>query len=214
MKNSNLVYLVFAFISFSACKKDKGSHVSESQNYSQLKVGNYWIYQAFIVDTMGNATETEFFDSCYIEDDTIINNHVYYKMVRPTYWTSSQMNVYYLRDSSHYIIDNWGKIMFSSKDFDNIFLEYYFDLGQTKKDTMFRAIQKMDNTDFITHTPAGTFNTLNVKATFYMNPSFARKIRHMTTKYSDKIGIVSESYPFFFYDPVDRERRLVRYKVN
>jgi len=41
-------------------------------DYYQLKVGNYWIYQSYQIDSNGVATPENLWDSAHIEKDTII----------------------------------------------------------------------------------------------------------------------------------------------
>lgn len=71
---------------FAACKKDKPIEPIPTPpvtypDYSQLKIGNYWVYQHFNIDTNGNAFPLNTFDTCYVEKDTMINGLIYYKNV-------------------------------------------------------------------------------------------------------------------------------------
>ena len=65
-------------------------------------------------------------------------------------------------------------------------------------------------------TPAGTFTTLTTKDTYLMYPNwiFAGDLRFVNTRYTENIGIVIETLPFFASVPNYIERRLIRYQIN
>ncbi|HMT29637.1 MAG TPA: hypothetical protein PKD91_10190, partial [Bacteroidia bacterium] len=191
-----------------SCKDDDDPAPTPTvyDNYAQLKVGNYWIYQHYDVDSSGNATSTSVYDSCYVEKDTIINNLTYFKMIRPNPYPPLPSE-YYLRDSLHYVIDPFGNVLFSSLDFTTIFDDYYH-VGSTPGDTLYRVIKKMTEKDWIVTTPAGLFQTSNMKISYHMFPnwSFAGSERAMNTRYAKNVGIVSETLPFFASNPNYLER--------
>ena len=73
MKGTTLILfgVLMTFI-FTSCTKDSTTQ-TPSPNFTQLKVGNYWVYERFNVDASGTATATGILDSCYVEKDTIID---------------------------------------------------------------------------------------------------------------------------------------------
>jgi hypothetical protein len=213
---SVILFSCLSVIVFS-CKKDEDNSVPAPivyDNYSQLKVGNYWIYQRFDVDSSGNATPATEYDSCYVEKDTLINNITYYKMIRPNPYIPLA-SAFFLRDSLHYVVDYKGKILFSSMDFTTTFEDFY-QFGGGNSDTVCHAVRKMTEKDWNVTTPAGTYVTSNSKLIYNMYPaySFAGNVRTMNTCYSKNIGIVKETLPFFASNPNYIERRLVRYHLN
>jgi len=122
MKLTTSVIALSALILFLvACKKEKIEDIQQTStpksyaSFLPMTVGNYWIYQRFNMDGSGNENQTTFYDSIYIEKDTLINGKTYFKQVttNPSYLTIAT----YLRDSIHYIVNNKGEIMFSSEDF-------------------------------------------------------------------------------------------------
>jgi hypothetical protein len=181
--------------------------------FSQLKTGNYWVYEQFDVDTLGNAISKNVYDSCYVEKDTIINNITYYKMLRPKAYSSNQYNISFQRDSLDYIVDINGTILFSSQNFSTVFFSRY---NLWNNDTTSYVTTKMTDKDFSFSTPAGIFTTSNLQHKFLMYPnySFAGNIRTINTRYAENIGIVIETHPFFLSHPDYIERRLIRYNVN
>ena len=207
----SLTLLLFLVCS---CNKDNviNPAITSYPNFSQLKVGNFWIYQRFSVDSSGNATPMNVFDSCYIEKDTIINNRTYFKMIKPDYFPTDSV-VRFLYDSLHYIVDSSGQILFSSQDFQTILSSFFF---ISSPDTIAEVIRKMTDRNLIVSCPLGSFSTLNCKETRNMYPNwrFAGNPRYRNTRYSENIGIVIETLPFFITDPNYVERRLVRFHLN
>jgi hypothetical protein len=203
-----------------SCKKDKDTDPTAPTtcitypNFSQLKVGNYWVYEQFDIDAIGNATSKNTFDSCYVEKDTIINSKTYLKMVKPNPYSTNQSDISYQKDSLHYIVNSNGKILFSSQDFSTIFEYRYFLAGPN--DTVCQIVKQMADENLTVTTLAGTFTTSNAKETYSMYPNSASvgNPRNKHTRYAENMGIVIETLPFFASSPNYIERRLVRYHFN
>jgi len=216
MKNKTLflALLVYTIVG-AACKHDKEEPVTPVvyPNYTQLKVGNYWIYERFEVDPFGNATPLNIFDSSYVEKDTLINNQNYFKLFRLDPYFSDTNIIFLLRDSLHYTVDVLGEVVFSSEDFETVFKTYYIPAAV---DTIAQVVLKMEEPDFLVTTPAGTFTTLNYRTTFNFNPGWSShgNPRYMHKRYAEGVGLVLETIPFFANNPNTIERRLVRYQVN
>jgi hypothetical protein len=226
MKNTKLIFsflILFFALTFNACKKDSSTNkvLSTSQtnvaSFSQLEVGNYWIYQRFEINSVGNETALNKFDSCYIKSDTIINNLVYYKMYRPKVYGSIPPThlIDFIRDSLHYIVNSTGYTLFSSQDFTSIFRSGY-QFFSNPIDTVQYFYIKMDDINVQVNTPAGNFNTLNSKSTsnFWPNYAISGSVRYMHCRYANNVGIVIETLPLIFLDKIQTERRLVRYHLN
>jgi hypothetical protein len=217
MKKIVLALSVLAILfTIGSCKKDNSAEQSGSvtyPNYSRFSVGSYWIYQRFTVDSAGNSTPLNIFDSCYVEKDTLINNKSYLKTIRPNP-TNPGEGFTVTRDSLHYIVDAAGKIVFSSNDFQTIFNSYYFVGPQS--DTVCLVESQMTDKNVSITTPAGNFTTCDFRSTFSMYPSWshAGKTRYLHTRYSENIGIVAETFPFFVSSPSYTERQLVRFHLN
>lgn len=201
------VFLLLAFAT--ACKKDPEPAVYPT--FMPLATGNYWVYQRFLVDTNGQSTAQNIFDSCYIEKDTLINAHTYYKFVKPVMGATLQTS--YIRDSLHYLVNKEGTVLFSSEDFTNEMNSRYLTMGT---DTMCHLVHKMTDKDLSLHTPAGVFVTSDARETYYMYPNYtfgnsSEKIRHL--RYSEGVGPVMETMPLPLMGPY-YERWLVRYSVQ
>lgn len=218
MKNIFLSIIILTAMIYS-CKKDKDNEPTTPvpnnmyPNFSQLTVGNYWIYEQFDVDSANNASTKNIFDSCYVEKDTIINTKTYLKIVKPDPYSTNQKTVFFQRDSLHYVVDSDGKILFSSQDFSTIFESKYFLAGS---DTICQIIRQMTDKNIAVNTPAGTFTTSNAREVYSMFPAWssAGNPRYRNTRYAENIGIVIETLPFFTSNPNYIERRLVRCYIN
>ena len=124
IKKLNYLWLSALLIA-GACKKDKDdptpAAASQVAYFTQLKTGNYWVYERYNVDPAGNATPLGIYDSCYVEGDTIIGNYTYAKYVFPGYPLAQGMVTAYLRDSSEHLVDYQNNIYFASADFNTVF---------------------------------------------------------------------------------------------
>jgi hypothetical protein len=207
-------FMTLGIIMYS-CKHDKAAEPATPvvyPNFSKFKAGSYWVYQRFTVDSSGNATATNVYDSCYVEKDTIINNKSYVKMYHPNPY-NPYYNYLIIRDSLHYIVSVSGEILFSSQDFQTVFKTWYV---VTPVDTVCRITAKMTDKDLPVSVPAGTFTTSDYQQTFSMYPMylFAGNPRYQNTRYAENTGIIIETLPFFVSIPTYTERRLLRYHIN
>jgi hypothetical protein len=229
MKKIVLFSAYALLIGIYSCKKDAKTPAEEPvadppkvyANYSNLKVGNYWIYERFDIDPSGNATSLHIIDSCYVEKDTVINGHICYKYSSPYGYpnvaTTQYPNTFgYLRDSLSYIIEaTHGGILFASEDFTTEFATSTYTLNPN--DTVYTYKQKMGNKDMSYTTPAGTFITSSMQDIYKMYPNYnscTNNIRIIETRYAENIGKISESFLFFSGNCNHSERRLIRYHLN
>lgn len=216
MKATILLSMIVAMTFLStSCKKEStpepvNNNVIVYPDFSMLDTGNYWIYQRFLIDSIGNETPQSIYDSCYIEKDTLINGKTYYKYYDPYL---SSMSSKCLRDSLHYVIDSSGDIVLSTSDFSTVLSVHY---STVSSDTVCRIERKMEDKNQSVQTGAGTFTTINAKITYYMYPGwdYAGSVRYRNIRYAEGIGKVTETLPFFVSSPNYTERRLVRYHVN
>ncbi len=209
------VFLFALLITTWSCKKDDETITEEPTTYDDyacLKTGNYWIYQQFTVDSLGNATPTDTYDSCYIEKDTLINGKTYFKLVQPSYLGIIPGRLY-LRDSLHYVVDQSGAKYFSSIDFTSVF-KYYTMMFES--DTIAECTIKMSHQNEVVVVPAGSFSTHAYQMHWEMHPpyNYNGTNRYQHTRYAKGKGIISQTMPFFLGSPNSVERRLVRSYIN
>ncbi|MBL4752342.1 MAG: hypothetical protein JKY52_01905 [Flavobacteriales bacterium] len=168
--------------------------------FTQLKVGNYWIYQRYWVDTNG-VEKILGTDSVYIPGDSIIKGKLYYNVKR-TSWISQNQ---YLRDSSNYLVNQYGRILFSSSDFSNILHTE----GLVNK---FTINYQMTDKGLPVSTPAGIFPAYNYQGTYLLEPGWDQwgTIRYTNRYYAAGIGVIEDSY-ITSGSPTVRKIRLVKY---
>ena len=78
----NLVFLGLALVFLFSCKKET-EELQENNNqvpvsYMPLKIGNYWIYQTYKIDSLGNESIDGAVDSVRVTKDTLINGNTYF----------------------------------------------------------------------------------------------------------------------------------------
>jgi len=219
-RNLSLVFFALsAMLIVFSCKKKKDDATplnpnptpATYPNYSNLKVGNYWVYQVYEIDSSGNEISTQGLDSVYIEKDTLINGKVYFKKMDKQFF--SYYTPTFIRDSLHFTVNHSGNILFSSQNLNMQLSKYYIRNGN---DTVAEVIEKMNGNNYSTSTPNGTFITTNSEAVYTMRAPYnmGENPRKRHFKYAQNIGLVLETKHFFISNPHYFERRLLRYSVN
>ncbi len=217
MKNLFVFFAIaFSLLLVSSCCKDDNDidttpQVSQLQHLP-LKTGNYWVYNTYKIDTLGNETIISTVDSTIISGDTIINGLTYY-ILKGNYAGGRIRILDILRDSSGYLVNDEGEIKFSEDNFTDTLSITNVTFGDSTYTTTY---YKMEKHNAPVTVPAGTFDdVLNYKGTikFYRasNPIYKDK----NTFYAKDIGLILDT---FYYGSEAHsyryERRLVRYNVN
>jgi hypothetical protein len=226
MKNILYCMLVVAIVLTQACKKKKEVEPEAAQpapttpvaepissaEYAQLKIGNYWIYQEINVDSQGNETPTNMYDSCYIASDSVIRGSRFFRITNFSPIFPFQE---LLRDSSNLIINSHGEVVFAANDFNTIFATPV-DVGSSLTDTIIKGTYKMVDKDVQVTVPAGTFITSNFKKIFFAFPNYAQGVpdRSMNTRFAKNVGMITQTQARFLSITSSVERKLVRYHLN
>jgi hypothetical protein len=232
MKKIISISFCIVAISLYSCKKDKKTPEEETPveatpttypNYSNLKVGNYWIYERFKIDPSGNATSINVIDSCYIEKDTTIHGNVFYKYVYPNVYIiggpdTQIISSSYYRDSLSYMVSvfDYNNIIFSSEDFTTEFKTSYYINPQN--DTMYKYTWKMGDKNLNISIPLGNFITSSYQEIIHFYPSYPAScgtVKIRDTRYAENVGKITERFNIFLGSTCDTwERRLIRYHLN
>jgi hypothetical protein len=188
-----------------SCKKNPGNPVVpvSSEQYFPPKAGNYWVYEEFKGDTLGNFLDTHgVSDSIYCVGDTSISGktyHVFCDFVNTYYWLI-------WRDSSGYMVDQSGRIQFSAQNLS--------DTLRTDSSFNLTVKYKMIN-NIAVSTPAGSFNTLEYRgiitssSAIVINPKY-----YYAYNYSLNTGMVM-FHTFYLNAPNGIiENRLIRYHLE
>ncbi len=221
-------YIIYLFVASAAlslfsCKKQKSEPaptvidsvvVMPSHNYSALKPGNYWIYQAYTLDSANGAAHAENrFDSAYVEKDTIINNITYHKYVEPGFNVGDKLTSF-LRDSLSYIVTHTGHIMFAYDNFSQVFYTYYYYNPAVMYDSV-EVTEQMGFKDATTSVNAGNFITSTFRQIWHMPATQpygpTREYDVVRTK---AIGVVRKTRGFYSMTPEIYEWRLERFLVH
>jgi hypothetical protein len=193
----------------SACKKNNSqAQPTVYPNYAALKVGNYWVYQEYMLDFSGYDTATNVWDSCYVVKDTVINAKTYMVLAGPATNYSGNTVYQYLRDSLDFIVDQMGTIVFSSGHPGITFTSF-----GNANDTF---SYQMSSLPVAVTVSAGSYSTLDFTETIKgVSPfPYYGSTRYRHTRYAQNVGIVTLTLQFYQSQPNYIERRLVRYHLN
>jgi len=206
-----LFLLVCVAVLLFSCKKEEPnpSDPTPKANYLPLKIGNYWVYQCYHVDTLGNENLLSRIDSIIVKCDTTIRNNQYY--VLENFTMSGRPYLTFLRDSSGYIVTETGDIIFSATNFTDVL---YFKEIYNGETLLYTLSYKMEKVDKPITVPAGKFDVLNYKGTAVIRQSDGTNItKKLNNLYANNVGKV-----FYVCHSVTSdyrlEGRLVRYHVQ
>jgi hypothetical protein len=210
MKRSVILICAILSIFVMSCKKSSNDTTTvPAADYYQLKVGNYWIYQAYKIDSNGVGIPQSYFDSAHIEKDTIIRGYTYYKFWQsPLALPGGQQLHSYVRDSSGFLVNNLGYRFCSVSDFTDTLV---FD---TANIPYFIGYGKMTGKDSAVTIPAGTFQSITIRLKVIpLKPEDSLPIRYSYDVYGKNVGKI-KSHSFFYYGGEQFEARLVRFRVQ
>jgi hypothetical protein len=206
MKKSIPAFLVMCFLTL-GCTQESTSP-SLIQSVTQLKKGNYWIYETYKVFPSG-MEEKLGRDSVFISGDSTINDKTYSILNYGRVYTKQRFKTL-LRDSLGYLVSNAGTIhlMITS---DPVKLKNQYSV--VNKDTV--AVTEYKSVRLNVNVPVGQFETFAMEGTFKALKPLPNVIspRVFYTAYAKNIGRVYESYLFSQSDYIFEER-LVRYRVQ
>jgi hypothetical protein len=209
MKKLTFLSVVFLAIALFSCKKSNDETNPPSKpDYYQLKVGNYWIYQGYHIDTNGVVTAEGVPDSTYVEKDTVIRGYTFKKIVgNPDHAVPLYMGGI-VRDSSGYLVTYYGQILCSDENFTDILYT------RNSDSILFMGYLQMTGKDSLVETPAGTFPSITSRLKIVpTQPTDPHPVRYSYTVYGKGIGGM-KAHAFFYGGGLIFETRLVRYKVN
>lgn len=111
-----------------SCKKEKEiipQPAPNNSSYSYITTaGSYWVYDRYQVDSLGNEVLQPDKDTVRLVGDTIIGSYTYHKF-EIEQWLENDY-VSFQRDSSGFIVNNYGNILYSFNNV-NMLLHTYDD---------------------------------------------------------------------------------------
>ena len=216
MKNYALLVLL-ALVVF-ACKKDDEVIIeppAPAPVYMPMEVGNYWVYQSFRIDSLGE-TPTDRFDSLVIIKDTMIRDHRYY-IYEGTMHTIHWRTLRILRDSSGFYVNHHGDIFFTDqKGNGEVYYEKTDYMGDDADTSVYIKAYNEEVHQQITF-PIGTFdvlNRINDYAIFPQNTNFPDSLKYRKTNnyFIENIGQASYSV-LYAMSGLRFDKRLIRYRI-
>ncbi len=207
----HIVFILGAVIFLSSCSKNNSSPVQtpvveeKVTDYFPLTVGNYWVYQLFRADTSMVPVPNGYFDSTYVEKDTVVNGKSFKKVISGylfEYWL--------LRDSADFLVNELGQRQFTHRQFTATLYDYQPDYA-----TGFVVSAAMSQKDSTFIVPAGQFVSkyLVGSVTALGDVPAWQKHRSFSIAYSKNIGPVHR-WAVWVHSPEFLEWRLVRFSVK
>jgi hypothetical protein len=223
------IYSTIITCSFYSCRKDKevievnnpntNTFSSPISPYTQLKTGNYWIYQYYNYDSLGVAVPEPAYDSIYVEKDTVVNGLTYHKYCTAFFSNDTIIPNYdysLLRDSANFTLGSPGFIYFTSSPLYDTLQYNVYTNGQ---DTTIDFTELTDRDSLMT-VPAGTFSVINRKRTETVSDNLpdVDAIYIHSFNFAENIGMVLFRFKVTsdnqIFVPNDLyEKRLIRYHV-
>jgi hypothetical protein len=182
--------LALSTCAFMACDKDKnddpdtppGPGSPTIEDFAPLAIGNYWVYERYQSDSLGNETLTTETDSVAVVGDTIANDNIYFVLQGTHSLVDHQPYRSMVRDSADCLVSIGGGTIFSLSG-----------LGEV----MWQAtIQPNGTMTWITdpatvqHTvPAGTWTCYDMQGTA-MLPGYPTRVVHRFR--GEGIGLIED----------------------
>lgn len=104
------------FIGLTSCSKDDDNDKStNTHNYFPLKIGNYWIYNCYNTDSLGNKTGEPFIDSVVVKEALQFEGKSCFMLlsfksnsskIDTAYWRQSSNQVFCFANSSSWYLPN------------------------------------------------------------------------------------------------------------
>ncbi len=220
MKRVQILIIAALFITFASCSKDDDKNgdtilTAPEAGYIPFYPGNYWVYEQYRIDTLGNETLLNHYDSIVITGTTVIDGKSYY--VFEGTWMSGSLamdTLNMLRDSSGYYLSPSGNVNFTDQNFTDT-LHTYTVVNNHTGDTLFQAWYKMESQPQMITVPSGEFEALNYLGTIYThNPNQGvQEIRYTDRYFTKNVGMIFDTY-YYIGSPNRMERRLKHYYVN
>lgn len=175
-------------------------------------VGSYWIYEWFLVDSLGNDSSIAIFDTVRVVGDTSAFGNVY-SIYEGNHYGSYAHFRSYLRDSSGYVVDLYGNRTYALFPSGEILSHGY---SQT-----YDYEVRMSDHEIVKTVPAGVFESF-AKELAWSNPDgsafnvcgdleFVESTFYHPTKgvIAKQLAYISEQQNFCRY----REGRLIDYYI-
>jgi len=217
MKKVMLTTLVLSLVMLGCSKEEEIelaapilNNDTPSINHMPLAIGNYWVYETYIIDTLGNETLNSPNDSAYVDRDTLINGNTYYIIEGDFFATFAIGSI--LRNENNSVLyyntyDNTDNIIFTTNNIGDIYL--------SRLDTnIFSASTWVNPSKINKNVAAGSFLSYDRETEITpLIPNHPIGIRSSHTYYNKDVGVVANQL-FYMSSHDIIESRLVRFHLN
>ena len=174
--------------------------------FSNLAVGNYWVYQKYSVDSADNVIQTLSVDSFFVTGDSVVNGVTYWKVYRNVI---TPFNAILWRDSAGYLITQYHEVLFCADPLDEvIYTVAQGPVGVQLDYTVYAAPETIT-------VPAGTFSTYKMQCEITSIGGFPEipDWKRLRSYWAEGVGRV-RYYEFFALNPTGNRYDLVRYNTG
>jgi hypothetical protein len=216
LPTTRISFVLLSLSTLAACQQEDEDVVAPlpeppAQNlsiaaFSNLAVGNYWVYQRYRVDSADNVAQVLSLDSIFITGDSVVNGETYSIVHRNTLspiWTELW------RDSAGYVITSDHEVVFCADPLDQlIYTEVEGPVGVELDFTVYSTPESIT-------VAAGTFSTLKMQAEITSIGGFPEMAawRRPRSYWAEDVGRV-RYYEFFAFNPLGNRYDLVSYDVS
>jgi len=208
--------VLIILIIVTSCQRHEGGYIADYDwgrgeymlsDFMPLNVGNYWIYNVYETDTMGNDSLIGA-DTLVITSDTLMHGRHWFLLYESHGFGSETPFYKFISDSAGYLVYDDGQIGFSTVNFTDT-------LRRIENEGISYAAFRMEKDPEEVKVPAGIFRCLNYKASVVINKSlsFWKHPDNYCNYYAPGIGKV-KSTAFYISKPKRLERRLVKYHLE
>ena len=174
--------------------------------YLSWAEGDWWVYDWKVYNHWTGDTVSNPLDTTFALADTVINGETYRTLSKGIYPWSEQLH---LRDSSGYVVDASGQIIYSYVNFTDTLINLLDSAG----DGWFT---KMYLDQDPTVVPAGVFNTINYRLIKeHFTVACGDSIIQSDRQFAENVGLVRMSYHYAAPGPcIDHVKSLVSYHIQ
>jgi hypothetical protein len=222
MKPVSVVVVLVVLLSTYSCQKEQPVPAApESSKFLPMSIGSYWVYETYVVDSLGNESLLPYHDSLIVTKDSIVNG-IKYKVVEGTQFFSSGWKILALwQDSAKSLVNVNGTVLFAENRINDTINSMVACVSPP--DTLFTLFTIMENPSYTVQVPAGLFQVLNAKQmikTFDMHGSSGSQNNPKTMVnnqyYAPNVGLISDCWAFAsqYYELGKYHKRvLLRYHI-
>lgn len=174
--------------------------------FSNLTVGNYWVYQKYSVDSADNVVQVLNVDSFFVSGDSLVNGETFWKvhrnLIAPT-------TTYLWRDSASYLINQHHQVLFCTAPLDQVIYTAFQGPVGVRLDYSVHSIPES------IIVPAGSFTTYKMQCEITSIGGFPEQPdwKRLRSYWAEGVGRV-RYYEFFALNTLGFRYDLVSYDVG